>query len=182
MKVSKASQKINGLYDAYKQNPEEGLEPLLEEVYSRASCMFGDDDAVQNFIISLVDKLPDLVITKSFNAWLYRQLRWRSIDMYRSIRAGAKREVTPFPITDELGQELSLNESLGVLEFEADQAIGDDIGLDTKSIADPAVQKIADLLIMGYRREEIAAMLGKTVGALKVRISRYRQNKKKMAA
>ena len=179
MKVSKVSQKINRLYDGYKQNPEEELEPLLIEVYHRASRIFGEgeDDAVQNFIIWLVDELPDLVITKSFNAWLYRQLRWRGIDSYRSIRARAKHEVTPFPITDELGQKLSINESMGVLEFEADQAIGEDIEPDTESIADPAVQKIADLLIMGYTREEIAAMLGTTVGALKVRITRYKQNK-----
>jgi hypothetical protein len=34
---------------------------------------------------------------------------------------------------------------------------------------------------MGYTREEIAAMLGTTVGALKVRITRYKQNKQKMA-
>jgi DNA-directed RNA polymerase specialized sigma24 family protein len=182
MKVNKAGQKINMLYDAYRQNPEEGLEPLLNEVYRRASLGFGDDDAVQNFIIWLVDKLPDLVIIKSFNAWLYTHLRWRKIDSHRSIRARAKHEVTPFPITDELGQELSLNESMGVLEFEADQAIGEDIEPDTESIADPSVQKIAELLVMGYTREEVAAMLGTTVGALKVRITRYKQDKQKMAA
>ena len=128
-------------------------------------------------MVRLVEELPDLVITKSFNAWLYRELRWRSIDSYRSIRARAKHEVTPFPLTDDLGQEMSLDESMGVLEFQADQAIGEDIEPDRESIADPAIQKIADLLIMGYTREEIAAMLGTTVGALKVRITRYKQNK-----
>jgi DNA-directed RNA polymerase specialized sigma24 family protein len=170
--------RLNKIYDAYLQDPEQHLESLLAEVRRVARFKFTkDEDGLQVFLVRVWKRLPTLKLDgMTFSGWVYRQAVWRSVDSYTNLLMQAERLwlVDPF-VNDETGQSLTQGQSLETLaQMSLDEVA--DFPYDLETIADPAIRKIAECLLMGYTQAETADILGISPAALRKRLQRYREH------
>jgi DNA-directed RNA polymerase specialized sigma24 family protein len=179
--ISKINVALQALYGQYIEDPDNGREPLLAEVLRVAKTAFHNDDHAQEFVIMVWASLPTFKdLPCPFGTWVCRRLKWRKIDYIRGDQSVLDREIQVREMLDEGGEPFSAEETLDLLACQpARKSYMERIRIP-ESISDQWVRRVAEKLMAGYTRDEIAPLLGVNASALRTRLSRYsRANKTK---
>jgi RNA polymerase sigma-70 factor (ECF subfamily) len=83
--------------------------PLLGFAMKLSSDLEVAQDAAQETWLHIAKSLPKLKEPKAFKTWLFKSLRWRLVDLQRKQKS-----------TEELNEELIVDESAGQLDSEID--------------------------------------------------------------
>src|SRR4051812_28122824 len=104
------SERLNALYASYLADNSGNEYELLTAIRQIAAHRFRDEygrkdeDAVQDFVLNVWQQLPELVVERSFAAWLQHRLEWRVKSNYRNTRARNRREQQPPVMFDAEGE------------------------------------------------------------------------------
>jgi DNA-directed RNA polymerase specialized sigma24 family protein len=170
---------LNELCAAYNEDPDHGRDPLLAEVHRVAKMAFQNEDHAQNFVIMVWQRLPTFKdLPCAFGAWVWRRLKWRQIDYIRADQSLLDSETQVPEMRDEDHQPLSAEEALVLLACQLTQKSHIERVREPESISDPFVRQVAQKLMAGYTRDEIAPLLRVNPSALRARMSRYNRANK----
>ena len=87
-------------------------------------------------------------------------------------------EMQPPVMGDGEGEEMTDDESLSILSYRHSSRDGiPDIEGRIAAIEDPLIRQVCDLMLDGLTQEAIAKKLGLSLGALKLRLFRFRERK-----
>jgi DNA-directed RNA polymerase specialized sigma24 family protein len=174
--TSKISLALNTLFEAYLQDPEKGLEPLLRKVRSVAHRTMHDDDRSQDFTIMVWQALPDLKdLPCSFGGWIYRRLQWRQVDFIRADQPLLKHEEQVPEMAGDDGETLGYEDCLDILTYRGMKDATVELDTKLERINDPFVRRVAGYLVAGYTQAEIAKKMSIKPATLRKRLERYRQ-------
>jgi RNA polymerase sigma factor (sigma-70 family) len=150
----------------------------LDALYRLACRLTGDDDdaedLVQETFARAMDKRAQFVEGTNLRAWLFRILRNLYIDGWRRAKATPVRE--RLDDEDPTAEGMVASEPLrGDAELERLRAVvADDIEAALRELSVDA-RTIVLLDLEGFTQEELAEVLGCSVGTVKSRLSRARE-------
>lgn len=154
---------MNALYAVYADSPD-GLEALLVAIRRRAMTVMQDEDAAQEFTIGVWQALP-IPHNTNFSAWLNVRLRMKNLNWIRDHAAPG--EMVEMDVLEQYGaqREDAHSEWLRVADIE-----------------DPFIRAVAALFNSGYTQAECAAILNVRKSTLEMRLARFREKIKIIAA
>lgn len=168
---------LDDLFHAYRSDRRR-VDPLLTDMRRIALWILRDEDAAQDALLDAWPMLADLELPEgaTFFGWWVTRLTWRSVEAYRALQRHPVREEQPPLIEDGEGGTMTTDEALSAAAYHhSGTAEIPDVEDRIATIPDPLVRRAADMLLDGLTQTEVARRLEVSIGALKMRLKRFRQ-------
>ena len=182
---------INELFTNYLNDREKGLEPLLEAIRRKALLKFKDEDATQDFLISIWELLPTLTEEVEgkrgggFKSFVEQRLRWVKLNNKRDASRKDAEYQLPELFEDD-GEPISTQDTVDLLQFKevSWQELGCERGIEEvgyKELDDEFLQEVANMLLTGKSLDQIALTFRIGREYLQQKVARHLNSTKKLS-